>query len=134
MNIGRAAELSGVSPKTIRYYESVGLLPATGRAANGYRDFTEQDVETLRFINRSRGLGFSVEQVNELLSLYRDRERECADVKQITLRRIGDIDRKIQELQGMRATLEILVEACQGDARPECPILADLGGPLHHLK
>ena len=108
MNIGRAAELSGVPSKTIRYYESVGLLPPTGRAANGYRDFTAQDVDILRFISRGRGLGFSVEQVNELLSLYRDRERAS-----------------------MRDALQTLAQQCPGDARPECPILADLMDPVH---
>lgn len=131
MNIGRAAELSGVPPKTIRYYESVGLLPPTGRAANGYRDFTTQDVDILRFISRGRGLGFSVEQVNELLSLYRDRERACSDVKRIAVSRLADIERKMQELASMREALQTLAQQCPGDARPECPILADFMDPVH---
>ncbi len=129
MNIGRAAELSGVPPKTIGYYESVGLLPPTGRAANGYRDFTTQDVDILRFI--SRGLGFSVEQVNELRSLYRDGERACSDVKRIAIARIADIERKMRELASIREALETLAERCAGDSRPECPILADFMNPDH---
>lgn len=131
MNIGRAAELSGVPPKTIRYYESVGLLPPTGRASNGYRDFTTQDVDILRFISRGRGLGFSVEQVNELLSLYRDRQRACSDVKRIAVSRIADIDRKMRELASIRDALQTLAERCAGDSRPECPILAEFLDPVH---
>lgn len=131
MNIGRAAELSGVPPKTIRYYESVGLLPPAGRAANGYRDFSDQDVETLRFISRGRSLGFSVDQVHELLALYRDRDRASADVKRIAVSRIADIERKMQELAGMRETLKQLARECSGDERLTCPILADLIDRLH---
>lgn len=126
MNIGRAAELSGVPSKTIRYYESVGLLPPTGRAANGYRDFSDQDVAILRFISRGRGLGFSVEQVSELLSLYRDRDRTCSDVRRIAISRIADIDRKMRELGSIREVLDVLAQQCAGDQRPDCPILADL--------
>ena len=131
MNIGRAAELSGVPPKTIRYYESVGLLPPTERAANGYRDFNDQDVAILRFISRGRSLGFSVEQVNELLSLYRDRERHCSDVKRIAVSRIADIERKMLELASMKDALGVLAQQCSDDQRPDCPILADLADSIH---
>jgi Cu(I)-responsive transcriptional regulator len=109
----------------------VGLLPPAGRAANGYRDFSEQDVETPRFISRGRSLGFSVDQVHELLALYRDRARASADVKRIAVSRIADIERKMQELASMRDTLQQLARQCSGDERPNCPILADLIDPPH---
>ena len=127
MNIGAAASQSELAPKTIRYYESVGLIQAPARTAGGYRDYGENDVQTLRFVARARGLGFSVAQVSELLSLYNDRERSSADVKSITMAHINDIDRKMAELESMRNTLSHLVHACHGDHRPDCPILDDLG-------
>ncbi len=126
MNIGRAAERSGLSTKTIRFYEDIGLVPAAGRDANGYRRYGEPEVHRLRFVHRARSLGFSVEQCRELLALYGDRERASADVKAIALARIADIERKIAELEAMKATLEHLARRCHGDARPNCPILEDL--------
>ncbi|MBM3506294.1 MAG: Cu(I)-responsive transcriptional regulator [Alphaproteobacteria bacterium] len=132
MYIGQAAARSGVPAKTIRYYESVGLLAEASRTPNGYRDYNEADVETLRFVSRARALGFSVSQVGELLGLYRDRQRASSDVRTIAQSRISDIDRKLAELQGMRATLEKLVHSCHGDERPECPILEDLFAPQQH--
>lgn len=131
MNIGEAAQRSGVTTKTIRYYESVGLIAPAPRAQNGYRDYGDVEVETLRFVNRARGLGFTVAEVGELLSLYHDRGRASADVKKLTLARIGDIDRKVQELQTMRNTLQHLADCCAGDDRPDCPILDDLAGHRH---
>ena len=130
MNIGEAAARSDIAPKTIRYYESVGLIEAPARTAGGYRDYRENDVETLRFVRRSRGLGFSVAEVAELLSLYGDRNRASADVKAIALARISDIDRKMGELASMRSTLTHLAEMCHGDHRPDCPILDDLAAGL----
>lgn len=130
MNIGQAADRSGVTPKTIRYYESVGLIEAAPRSDNGYRDYGVDDVETLRFISRARGLGFTVAEVRALLSLYHDRERASAEVKAMTQAHIRDIDRKVAELDAMRSTLQHLVDCCAGDARPDCPILDDLAG--HH--
>ena len=126
MNIGEAAEVSGVPAKTIRYYESIGLIRPANRAANGYRHYGDIDVQTLRFVNRARGLGFSVKDVSELLALYRDKSRRSSDVKRIALANIAHIDRKIAELQSMRATLTDLTHKCHGDHRPDCPILADL--------
>jgi MerR family copper efflux transcriptional regulator len=126
MNIGAAAAQSGLPPKTIRYYEEIGLIPAAGRTGGGYRDYDRSDVQILRFLHRARGLGFSVAECRELLSLYRDRDRASADVKAIALQRIADIERKILELEGMRATLKHLAERCHGDDRPDCPILDDL--------
>jgi MerR family copper efflux transcriptional regulator len=126
LNIGEAAARSGVPAKTIRYYESIGLIRPATRAANGYRAYGDADVQTLRFVNRARSLGFSVKDVASLLALYRDKSRHSADVKAVALRNIADIDRKIAELRTMRATLLELTEKCHGDHRPDCPILADL--------
>jgi MerR family gold-responsive transcriptional activator of gol and ges genes len=130
VNIGEAAKASGVSAKMIRYYESIGLIPAAGRTGSGYRVYTATEVQLLRFIRRSRDLGFAVEKVAELLALWQDRSRHSADVKQLALDQINGLERKVQEMQGMIDTLRHLADACCGDDRPECPILADLGnGP-----
>jgi len=126
MQIGNVAEKSGVPAKTIRYYESVGLIDAARRTASGYRTYDERDVETLKFIQRARSLGFPVADVADLLTLWRDRGRQSAQVKALAERHLAEMDRKIAELRGMRQTLEHLVERCHGDDRPECPILADL--------
>ena len=127
MNIGTAARQSGLPPKTIRYYEEIGLITAD-RAANGYRDYSSEDVHRLRFVQRSRSLGFSVEECRQLLSLYTDRERASADVKAIATEKLDEIDRKIAELTGLRQMLGHLVETCHGDDRPECPIIDGLSG------
>lgn len=126
MNIGEAARASGVSAKMIRYYESIALIPAARRSAAGYRYYGEQDIHRLRFIRRSRDLGFSVEQMAELLALWENRERASADVKALALGHIQALEVKIADLQSMVATLRHLAEHCHGDQRPECPILADL--------
>jgi Cu(I)-responsive transcriptional regulator len=126
MNIGEAAALAGVSSKAIRYYESVGLIQRAQRAENGYRDFSDQDVHMLRFINRARSLGFSVAEVGDLVELYSDRRRASADVREVAAGAIARIEAKIDELEGMRATLRHLVRKCHGDDRPDCPILDDL--------
>jgi MerR family copper efflux transcriptional regulator len=126
MNIGEAAKRSGVTAKTIRYYESIGLIPEAGRTASGYRAYTIQEVETLRFIQRARSLGFSVEDVSGLLQLWRDRSRASADVKAIALKHVGEIERKIAELNSIRRTLLDLTNRCCGDDHPDCPILDGL--------
>ena len=128
MNIGAAARQSGVSAKTIRYYESVGLIAPADRTAGGYRVYDRRDVETLRFVQRARSLGFSVEEVGSLLALWQDRQRSSAEVKALARRRVAEIDRKIAELTEMRATLTHLMERCHGDERPDCPILTGLAG------
>lgn len=128
MNIGAAARQSGVPAKTIRYYESVGLISAAERTAAGYRVYGQHDVETLRFVQRARSLGFSVEDVGNLLALWQDRARSSAEVKALARRRVTDIDRKIAELTEMRATLKDLMRRCHGDQRPDCPILNGLAG------
>jgi Cu(I)-responsive transcriptional regulator len=129
MNIGKAAEASGVSAKMIRYYESIGLLAKAARRENGYRDYDERDVHDLRFIKRARNLGFSVEATGELLALWRDKSRASADVKDFAMRHVSDLEAKISELQAMTRTLRHLASHCHGDARPDCPILDDLATP-----
>lgn len=127
MNIGQASERSGLPVKTIRYYEEIGLVrPA--RSENGYREFLDQDLQRLKFLQRSRSLGFSIEECRELLSLYEDRNRASADVKEITRAKITEIDRKIAELKSLKKVLTDLSKACHGDNRPDCPIIDDLAG------
>ncbi len=128
MQIGTVADRSGVSAKAIRYYESIGLIQAASRSDSGYRIYGERDLRTLRFIQRARSLGFSVEEVGALLELWRDTERHSAQVKALARRHVEDIDRKIIELGGMRDSLTQLIERCHGDDRPDCPILDDLAG------
>jgi Cu(I)-responsive transcriptional regulator len=125
-NIGDAARASGVSAKMIRHYETLGLLAEPQRTAAGYRVYDDNDVHTLRFIRRARDLGFSMKEVEQLLSLWRNRRRASADVRKVAQLHIADLDRRIAELQDMRRTLEHLVHHCRGDHRPECPILDDL--------
>ena len=126
MNISDAAERSGVPPKTIRYYEEIGLLrPARG--PNGYRDFAERDVHVLAFLGRARALGFPIEDCRALLQLWEDGTRPSAEVKAIAAHHLAEMDRKLGELREMRSTLSDLVEACHGDERPDCPILDSLG-------
>jgi Cu(I)-responsive transcriptional regulator len=127
MNIGEVSRASGLPAKTIRYYEDIGLIrPARG--ANGYRDFSDRDAHMLAFLGRSRSLGFSIEECRTLLSLYQDRDRASADVKQLAREHLEDIARKIAELEALRGTLQTLVSRCHGDDRPDCPILDDLAG------
>jgi len=132
MNIGEAAKASGVSAKMIRYYESIGLIPAAGRTGSGYRVYSPTEVQMLRFIRRSRDLGFPVEKIEELLALWRDRTRQSADVKRLATEQIDGLERKVREMQGMIDTLRHLADACCGDDRPDCPILADLGQGEEH--
>lgn len=126
MNIGTVAEKSGVSSKSIRYYESIGLIHPAERRANGYRSYSPHDMRTLAFIKRARSLGFSVEAVRDLLDLWRDRGRKSSAVKAMAARHIEALERKIEELQSMREALTELVKRCRGDSRPDCPILDDL--------
>jgi Cu(I)-responsive transcriptional regulator len=127
MNIGSVADRSGLPAKTIRYYEDIGLIKPD-RADNGYRDYSAGDLHRLRFLQRSRGLGFSVEECRQLLSLYNDRERESADVKAMAQTKLAEIDRKLEELAGLRDMLRHLVDHCHGDHRPDCPIIDGLAG------
>ena len=129
MNISKASEQSGLPKKTIRYYEDIGLVVAD-RKAKGYRDYSDAHLHKLRFVQRSRGLGFSIDVCRDLLSLYEDQQRASADVKAIAEARIADIEHKIAELQDLRDTLANLVRHCHGDDRPDCPILNELAAPL----
>ena len=128
MNIGEAAKASGVSAKMIRYYESIRLIPAAGRTGSGYRVYSPTDIQILRFIRRSRDLGFPIEKIEELLTLWRDRSRHSGDVKRLAIEQIDGLERKVHEMQAMIGTLRHLADACCGDHRPDCPILTDLGG------
>lgn len=125
MNIQQAASESGLTVKTVRYYDDIGIVKAR-RQANGYRDYSTEDVHKLAFLQRARGLGFSVDDCRQLMSLYDDKGRASADVKALAQARIDDIDRKLVELKSLKATLTSLANACKGDDRPDCPILEDL--------
>ena len=129
MNIGQVAERSGLPPKTIRYYEDIGLVTPM-RSDNGYRTFSEQDLHKLRFLSRARALGFSIEDCRTLLALYEDDHRASAEVRHIARRHLNEIEAKITDLNAMRETLTHLVDTCAGDDRPDCPILSDLSGEL----
>ena len=129
MTIGQAAASSGVPPKTIRFYEELGLVKPAERLANRYRAYDESNVQTLRFIRRARDLGFSLQEIDKLLALYRNRRRASEDVKRLALAHVGELDHKIAELTRIRDTLADLARCCHGDQRPECPILEDLEGP-----
>lgn len=129
MNIGEAAERSGVSAKMVRHYESLGLLTQVARTESGYRQYGPAEVHTLRFIRRARELGFSMAEIADLLKLWQNRRRASADVKRIAQVHVADLDRRIAEMTGMRRTLETLMHCCQGDGRPECPILDELADP-----
>jgi MerR family copper efflux transcriptional regulator len=126
MNIGDAAKASGVSAKMIRHYESVGLFPEARRTDSGYRQYTDKEVSTLRFIRQARDLGFSIEQIRELLGLWQNRKRPSRQVKALAQARIHELEEKLKELQSMKATLEHLVRCCRGDDRPDCPIIQTL--------
>ncbi|MEX0870858.1 MAG: Cu(I)-responsive transcriptional regulator [Aquisalimonadaceae bacterium] len=129
MNIGQASKRSGVSAKMIRHYESIGLFEAAARTGSGYRVFTSADVHTLRFIRHARDLGFTVDEIRHLVALWRDESRASADVKALATRHIADLEGRIEQLQGMVRTLKHLADCCEGDHRPDCPILDDLASP-----
>ncbi len=126
MNIGEAARASGVSAKMIRHYESIALIRPSHRTEAGYRQYGERDVHVLRFIRRARDLGFSLEQIQQLLSLWDDPARASADVKALAETRIAELDARIAALTDMRTTLLDLSRSCRGDQRPDCPILRGL--------
>lgn len=125
LNIGQAADVAGVSAKMIRHYESLGLLPKVRRTASGYRQYTTNEVQTLRFIRRARNLGFGISEISALLNLWQNHRRASAAVKQMALTHAADLAKRIEEMQAMKRTLENLAAHCHGDDRPECPILED---------
>jgi Cu(I)-responsive transcriptional regulator len=127
MNIGDAAKTAGLPVKTLRYYEEIGLVHPD-RLANGYRDYSENQLHKLRFLQRARSLGFSIQDCRSLLSLYEDRNRASSEVKALAKVQLAELDRKLAELEDMRRSLADLIRSCHGDARPDCPILDDLAG------
>jgi Cu(I)-responsive transcriptional regulator len=131
-NIGAAAERAGVSAKMIRHYEDIGLMPKVGRTRAGYRIYRQSDIHVLRFIRRSRDLGFTIKEIQTLLGLWNNRRRASGDVKKLALKHIADLDARIAEMQGMRQALHQLANCCHGDSRPDCPILDDLAAPGAH--
>ncbi|HEY1058212.1 MAG TPA: Cu(I)-responsive transcriptional regulator [Limnobacter sp.] len=127
MNIGEASKHTGISAKMIRYYESIGLIGEANRTFSGYRQYNERDVQTLRFIRRSRDLGFSIDRIKTLLALWQDQGRKSADVKKLAQQYIAELDADIEKLQSIRQQLQHLQHCCHGDNRPDCPILDELG-------
>ena len=138
VSIGTAAERAGVSARMVRHYESLGLIAGVARTDSGYRQYTATDVHTLQFIRRARDLGFSMEEIAELLALWHDRSRASSQVKRIAQTHIDDLSVRIAAMQSMQRTLQTLVHCCHGDDRPDCPILDDLASadtdlsPTHH--
>ena len=126
MNIGDAARASGVSAKMIRYYEQIGLIPAAARTDAGYRAYRQSDIQRLQFIRHARDLGFAVAEIGELLGLWDDQSRQSADVKRLAEQHIAELDRRIADMRQMAASLRVLIDACAGDDRPDCPILNQL--------
>lgn len=126
VNIGQAAQLSGISPKMLRHYEAQGLLGEVARTDSNYRQYSESDVHTLCFIRRSRDMGFGLDAIAELVNLWHDRQRSSASVKKVARNQLGELDARIEALQAMRRTLSQLLHQCPGDSRPDCPILDDL--------
>lgn len=128
MNVGEAAEKSGVSAKMIRYYEEIGLLQPADRSQSGYRNYSDTSDHTLRFVRRVRDLGFPIERIRELLKLWTDKSRASHEVKEIALAHVAALEADIAKFMGLRDILGHLAGQCHGDERPECPILDDLGG------
>jgi MerR family copper efflux transcriptional regulator len=128
MNIGEAARHSGVSAKMVRHYELLGLLPHVHRSDSGYRQYSDTEVHTLRFIKRSRELGFSMPEIAELVSLWQNRRRASENVRRIAQKHADDLAQRIAAMQAMQKTLGHLIHCCQGNDRPDCPILDDLAG------
>ncbi len=129
VNIGKAARLSGISPKMLRHYETLGLLGDVVRTDSNYRQYSLADVHSLRFIRRARDMGFGLDAIAELVSLWHNRKRSSASVKRVTRKHLDDLAQRIEALQAMQRTLSSLMNVCPGDGRPECPILDDLAHP-----
>jgi MerR family transcriptional regulator, copper efflux regulator len=126
MNIGQAAKASGITAKMLRHYESIGLIRESRRTEAGYRLYTEADLHTLRFVKHARSLGFALDDIRQLLSLWQDGDRASADVKALAVSHMTELDEKIRVLTQMRAEIKALAECCHGDDRPDCPIIAGL--------
>ena len=130
MNIGQAAANSALTAKMIRHYEEIGLIPSPSRQASNYRDYDQADVHRLRFIRRARDLGFSIDRIRDLLKLWSDRNRCSSEVKAIAMAHVAELEVKIEHMREMARTLHGLADACEGDERPECPIIRDLEGAV----
>ncbi|MCP5072383.1 MAG: Cu(I)-responsive transcriptional regulator [Rhodobacteraceae bacterium] len=128
LNIGAAAQATGLPTKTVRYYADIGLVTPGGRSEKGYRLYDDRELRKLIFVRRARAFGFSVESCRTLLGLYQDQNRSSADVKRVTLKHLAEIDEKLKELQTLRDELTHLADCCKGDGRPDCPILSSLAG------
>ena len=128
MNISAASRASGVSAKMIRHYEALGLVPGVRRSASGYREYDDATVHVLRFIRRARDLGFDTHEIGALLQLWRNKRRSSAEVKRIATQHVQALEQRIAALQSMQRTLAHLAHCCQGNERPDCPILDDLAG------
>ncbi|MCL4139412.1 UNVERIFIED_CONTAM: hypothetical protein GTU68_024210 [Idotea baltica] len=126
MKIGDAAKQSNLPVKTVRYYADIGLVSPLGRGENGYRDYDAVSIRKLQFVSRSRALGFGIPECRELLSLYEDRTRASADVKRIAQARLQELDAKLAEMHLLRDELSLLASSCQGNERPDCPIIDSL--------
>lgn len=127
--IGQTARLCGLSSRMIRYYEGLGLIGPISRTEGGYRHYGNAHINTLRFIKRARDLGFSLDEIGELVALWQNQTRASASVKRIAQQRVKQLDQRIRDMQGMQRTLQNLLRHCHGDDRPECPILDDLAAP-----
>lgn len=132
MNIGNASKASGVSQRMIRHYEKIGLIPQAARRDSGYRDYSDSDVSRLAFIANARDLGFPIEEIGTLLSLWSDKERASSEVKALAIARAEELHRKAEQLEAMRASLLDLARRCHGNDRPDCPIIEGLSGPHRH--
>ena len=130
MNIGQAAAVTGVSAKMIRHYEDIGLIQKARRTTSGYRMYSDSDLHILAFIKQSRNLGFSIEQIRDLLSLWQNRRRTSRKVKELAEMHINDLDERIKELQEIRQAISHLASHCHGDERPDCPIIDALAGQV----
>ena len=126
MNIGEAAKLSGLTVKTVRYYADIGLINPVKNIQNGYREYNYDHIAKLGFIGKARRFNFSIKECKELLSLYQDKNRSSKEVKNLTLQKIYEINKKIQELKSLRIQLNHLAQNCHGDDRPDCPIIDEL--------
>lgn len=126
MNIGELAKASGVNSKLIRHYESIGLIPKASRTEAGYRVYNSNDIQFLRFIKRARSLGFSMKEIKKLMGLWRNKSRASREVKALALAHVQDLEKKIMEMQEMAENLKILARKCNGDGRPDCPIIKGL--------
>lgn len=129
MNIGEAAQLSGVTSKMIRHYEDIGIMPKASRSMSGYRTYSEKDIHILRFVKKARSLGFNMKDIKQLVGLWKNKSRTSSDVKRLTQKHIQELETKIEELQLMVKSLKTLSHHCHGDNRPDCPILDDLSVP-----